>query len=308
LTNWLAGLDKSLLPALATNGAANWAAGFGQALPVEPDRLVSSGWRPLSTLFDLLAYGAVAGLAHAVQFYRRYRERERRALALETTLAQARLRALQAQLQPHFLFNTLNAIATLLRRDPRAAEATLTALSDLLRAALRQPEQPEATVREELHFVERYVEIMQTRFGERLRFEQAIAPETLDCLVPTLLLQPLVENAIRHGIEPAEHGGLVRVTAQRQGESLVLTIEDDGVGLASSHSSMPSLLEQGAAARPGNGIGLANLRARLEALYGARQSLVLAARPGGGTVVRVELPWHPATEVAPLLGDEKGGP
>jgi two-component sensor histidine kinase len=251
--------------------------------------------RPLSTLLDLLAYGAMVGLAHSVHFYRRYRDREHRALFLESNLAKARLNALQAQLQPHFLFNTLNAIATLLRRDPKAAETTLVSLSELLRLALSQSDKQEITLREELHFLERYLEIQQTRFGDRLRLEQDIPLAALDCLVPTLLLQPLVENAIRHGIEPSENGGLVRVRARDQDGRLALSVEDDGVGFA-----------PGAGAASETGIGLANLRARLEALYGASQKLELTERSEGGVAVRIEIPWRPVTlgqtaEVSPAV-------
>ena len=167
-----------------------------------------------SALVDLLAYGAIVGLAHSVHFYRRFREREHRALLLESNLANARLNALRAQLQPHFLFNSLDAIAALLRRDPRLAEKTLVSLSELLRLALNFSEKPEITLREEVEFVRRYLEIQQTRFGGKLRFEEDIEPAALDCLVPTLVVQPLVENAIRHGIEPAESVGLVRLAAR----------------------------------------------------------------------------------------------
>jgi signal transduction histidine kinase len=189
-----------------------------------------------SILLDLLAYGAILGVAHSVHFYRRFRERERRALFLESNLANSRLDALRAQLHPHFLFNSLNAVATLVRRDPRLAEATLISLSELLRLALSQSERQEVPLREEMQFVQRYLEIQQTRFGDKLRVEQEIEPASLDCLVPTLLLQPLVENAIRHGIEPAENAGLVRLTARRQNGLLVLTVEDDGVGLPAADS------------------------------------------------------------------------
>ena len=234
---------------------------------------------PLATLLDLLAYGSLAGLAHAVHFSKRYRERERRALFLESNLTKARLNALQAQLQPHFLFNTLNAIATLLRRDPKAAEVTLTSLSELLRLALSRSNEQEIPLREEMEFLERYLEIQQTRFGDRLRFEQQVDPAALDCLVPTLMLQPLVENAIRHGLEPSPNPGCVRVQAQRTGEKLSLSVEDDGVGL-------------GAEVR--DGVGLSNLRARLEALYGADQQMHVRARPQGGVAVRIEIPLRPA--------------
>ena len=184
-----------------------------------------------SALLDLLAYGAVAGLAHSVHFYRRFREREHRALFLESNLSNARLNALRAQLQPHFLFNSLNAIVTLLRRDPRLAEATLMSLSELLRLTLSQSERQEVALREEMQFVHRYLEIQQIRFSDKLRVEQDIELAAMDCLVPTLLLQPLVENALRHGIEPTENAGLVRIAAHQQDGLLVLTVEDDGVGL-----------------------------------------------------------------------------
>jgi len=251
------------------------------------------------SLLDLLAYGAVAGLAHSVHFYRRFREREHRALFLESTLANARLNALRAQLHPHFLFNSLNAIATLLRRDPRLAETTLLSLSDLLRITLSQSERQEVALREELQFIQRYLEIQQTRFGDKLRVEQVVELAVLDSLVPTLLLQPLVENAIQHGIEPAEHGGIVRLTAHRRDQSLILTVEDNGVGLTQAGcASVP--VGTGSASEPsgtraGTGIGLANLRARLDTLYGPRQKLELIPRPEGGLTVRIEIPWHQVT-------------
>ncbi len=237
--------------------------------------------RPLSTFLDLLAYGSLAGLAHAVYYYRRYRERERRALFLESNLARARFDALQAQLQPHFLFNTLNAIATLLRRDPKAAEATLMSLSELLRLTLSQSDRQEIPLRDELRFLERYMEIQQTRFGDRLRVELAVEPLALDCLVPALLLQPLVENAIRHGLEPSPDPGFVRVAAKTEGARLEIRVEDNGVGLGS-----------GPQRKVNPGIGLSNLRARLDTLYGPDHSLELEPRSGGGAVVRIGMPSH----------------
>jgi sensor histidine kinase YesM len=261
-------------------------------------------------MLDLLAYGALTGFFHSVHFHRRLRERERRALFLESNLAKAHLNTLKAQLQPHFLFNSLNAIVSLLRRDPTLAESTLVSLSGLLRLALRQSEKQEGTLREELEFSERYLEIQQVRFGERLRHELSIEPEALDCRVPTLVLQPLVENAIRHGIEPADRPGLVRVEAFRRGGSLLLTVEDDGVGLdggrpdsakaegAADLSETPPVYpnesgESGDGAGAGTGIGLTNLRERLQALYGPRSSLQLMPRAAGGVVVRIEIPWMP---------------
>jgi two-component sensor histidine kinase len=238
---------------------------------------------PLAIL-DPLAYAALVGIVHSVRFHRRSREREERASALEAQLTKARLSALQAQLHPHFLFNALNAISTLLRRDTRAAQDALTSFSELLRMALAQSTEPEVTLREDLEFVRRYVEIQQTRLGERLQFEEVIAPGALDCLVPALFLQPLVENAIRHGIEPSANAGVVRVIVQQRGERLLAIVEDNGAGLSNTEN------ERGG----GMGLGLQNLRARLESLYGKAQSLDFAPRPEGGVKVRVELPLHPA--------------
>jgi two-component sensor histidine kinase len=264
---------------MPTNILSQMAEAMKPGLP-HPGSLALS---PLGTLLDLLAYGALAGVAHAVHFYGRYRERERRALFLESNLAQARLRSLQAQLHPHFLFNTLNAIATLLRRDPRAAETTLMSLSELLRLALSRSDEQEIRLREEMRFLERYMEIQQTRFGKRLRFEQTIEPASLDCLVPTLLLQPLVENAIQHGIEPSGNPGLIQVSTKGVNGRMVVSVEDDGIGLQT-----PALGN-----KPG-GIGLSNLRARLEALYGAEQKLEVLPRATGGVTVRIEIPWRPS--------------
>jgi two-component sensor histidine kinase len=243
---------------------------------------------PLVAL-DALAYAVLVGIVHTVHFYRRSREREGRAATLEAQLTKARLNALQAQLHPHFLFNALNGISTLLRRDTRAAQDALTSFSELLRLALCHSSEPEVTLREDLEFVRRYVEIQQTRMGDRLRFEEVIAPEALDCLVPALFLQPLVENAIRHGIEPSANGGLVRVMVQPHGERLLVTVEDNGAGLSNKQNERDG----------GMGIGLQNLRSRLESLYGAGQKIDFGPRPEGGVNVRVEMPLRQARPADP---------
>ncbi len=243
-------------------------------------------------LFDPFAYAVLVGIVHTVHFYRRSREREGRAAVLEAQLTKARLNALQAQLHPHFLFNALNAISTLLRRDTRAAQDALASFSELLRLALSHSTEPEVTLREDLEFLRRYVEIQQTRLGDRLHFEEVIAPDALDCLVPVLFLQPLVENAIRHGIEPSANAGLVRVTVQPQGERLLVTVEDNGAGLSKKENERDG----------GMGIGLQNLRSRLESLYGAGQKIDFGPRPEGGVIVRVEFPLRQAQDTETAAG------
>jgi two-component sensor histidine kinase len=234
-------------------------------------------------LLDLFVYASLVGIVQTVHFHGRAREREKRAAALEAQLTKARLDALQAQLHPHFLFNALNAISTLLRSDTRAAQDALASFSELLRLALCHSTHPEVTLREDLEFLARYIEIQQTRLGERLCFEQVVAPEFLDCLVPALLLQPLVENAIRHGIEPSPSPGLVRVVVRSQADRLVLTVEDNGAGLGQEEGHFG-----------GAGIGLQNLRSRLETLYGAAHKIDFEPRPEGGVAVTVEIPLRQA--------------
>jgi signal transduction histidine kinase len=285
VTNFLTNWDSKALAELHRTPGAK-AHGLGNIPGPGLFSSVRSSWRHESSLFsqllNILAYGSLVGLAHAVHFYGRYRERERRAVLLESHLSRARLHALQAQLQPHFLFNALNAVATLLRRDPRAAQEALTSFSELLRLALSQSDRQEVFLREDLQFVERYVEIQQTRLGDRFRYEQHVEPAALDCLVPALLLQPLVENALRHGIEPSPRPGTVRVVVTGQNGRLRLSVEDDGIGLAQAYSHHQP------------GIGLSNLRARLETLYGSRQRVEMTARPEGGVTVLVEIPLREA--------------
>jgi len=267
-------------------------AGPGAATMVQRVVLWSSSWqagrKPFSLLLDLLAYSSLVGGAHAVHFYRRSREREERAILAESRLATARLHALQAQLHPHFLFNALNAVATLIRHDTDAALEALTSFSELLRIALGQSEKQEVPLREDLRFLQRYVEIQQVRLGDRFRFEQEVDPAALDCLVPALLLQPLVENALRHGIEPVSQPGVVRLTARRNGSRLFLNVEDNGAGLA-------------AAADSNSGIGLSNLRARLKMLYGDNQKLEIGPRACGGVAVQIELPIRPEAPPHPAI-------
>ena len=250
--------------------------------PTGPSR--SSRW---SAVLDGLAFVALIGLAHAGVFHRRYKEREQQATLLEARLNQARLRALQAQLQPHFLFNTLNGIATLLRRDSATAGEMLQSLSELLRIALSSSDRQEIPLREELDFLRRYLAIQRMRFGDRLQVSEEIEASAMDCLVPALLLQPLVENAIRHGFEPSGQPGKLRIAAARDGEWLRLTVEDDGVGLVAGDQK-----------GEGSGMGLANVRERLATLHAGAHEFNLAERPQGGVVVNIRLPARMEADAA----------
>jgi two-component sensor histidine kinase len=229
--------------------------------------------------FNLLVYGGVILAQHAFDYYRKFHERELHTAELEMRLTQARLQALQMQLNPHFLFNTLHAISSLMHQDVEAADRMIARLSELLRYTLESTLSQEVSLREELEFLDRYLEIQRARFGDRLDVRHDIDPETLGALVPNLLLQPLVENAIQHGIAPHSRAGQIVLRAARRAERLELEVQDNGGGL------------------PGNGqwvegVGLANTRARLHQLYGQAQRFELMNADGGGVVVRVSLPWH----------------
>jgi len=196
---------------------------------------------------------------------------------LEVRLSQAKLQALQMQLNPHFLFNTLHAISALMHQDVDAAERMLTRLSDLLRYALESTEAHEVPLKKEIEFLQRYLEIEQTRFGDRLQVRMEIDPAALDAQVPNLILQPLVENAIRHGIEPHAQAGLVELRARAENGTLELIVQDNGKGSAKS-------------APAGFGLGLSNTRARLEQLYGAEHRLEIGDAESGGFRVRICVP------------------
>jgi signal transduction histidine kinase len=245
---------------------------------------------------DALAYLCLVGLAQVVQVRRHLREREQQAARLEGRLNQARLRTLQAQLQPHFLFNALNGIAALIRSQPRVAEEMVTSLSELLRLALSQSDRQTIPLRQELEFLDRYLEIQQMRFGDRLRVERDIAPDTLDCLVPSLLLQPLVENAVRHGLEPAPYAGKVRIAAAAADGRLQLSVTDNGVGLSPAAAAAIAAAPASEAARS-PGLGLASVRERLAALYGNEHEFQLRSRTEGGVEVRVRIPLQPGGPV-----------
>jgi signal transduction histidine kinase len=225
----------------------------------------------------LIAAGTAAFTAHA-----RALARERRASRLETQLAEARLHVLRAQLQPHFLFNALHAVSALVDWRPKEARRMLTSLSELLRLALELSEAAEIALTQEVDWLERYLDLQQIRYEERLAVDVRIAADAIAAAVPPLLLQPLVENAIKHAIEPRADGGRVEISAERDGARLRLRVRDDGPGPGA------------AAGTAGAGIGLRNTRDRLRALYGDAQRVELRLAAGGGAEVVVELPYHEA--------------
>ena len=227
--------------------------------------------------FNLLIYGVIISVSHAIDYYRKYHERTVHNLELEKHLAEARLQALLRQLKPHFLFNTLNGIASLMHSDVNAADKMLVRLGELLRITMSHRGQPLTPLAEEISFIEKYLEIERIRFRDRLSVEFEIDPAALTTEVPSLILQPLVENAIRHGIEPHARAGRLVLSAKRTPDSLELSVRDNGAG-------------QPAAGFTRVGIGIGNTRARLEELYGDRHRFELANHPDGGLVVRVTIP------------------
>jgi len=226
-------------------------------------------------------YLQILGTMYAVEFARRLHHREVASARLERELTEARLRALRAHLQPHFLFNTLNTVVSLVRRDPSGAEEMIGDLGDLLRASLVHEQTHEVTLREELALLEPYLRIHQVRFGPRLRVERRVDEAALDALVPPMVLQPLVENALRHGIGACPRAGWVEVAAERVDDALRLSVADDGPGFASAWRE---------------GVGLGSTRARLRHQYAGRASLAAAAAPAGGARVEVVLPFRPAPD------------
>ena len=231
------------------------------------------------TFTGALYYALIAAMHWTAEYRRMYHAERLAAAKLHASLTGARLDALRGQLQPHFLFNTLNAIAVLTEESPERARQMVIGLGELLRVSLDQGERHEVPLARELEILERYLAIQRERFGSRLRTQIAIPDECLPGLVPVLLLQPLVENAIRHGVEGRMDGGQVTITATRDGATLTLEVRDEGGGTAPGTA--------------GNGVGLANSRARLEELYGTAATLSLDQGPGG-TVARVSLPYRAA--------------
>ncbi|MCC6991819.1 MAG: sensor histidine kinase [Acidobacteria bacterium] len=229
--------------------------------------------------WEMMTYWTIVGLSHAVRYHYEAQSRALAASQLETRLIEAQLQTLQRQLQPHFLFNTLNTVSALMHRDVEAADTMLAQLGDLLRLSFETLDVQEVSLGQELAFLRKYVAIEQARFRERLHVTFDVAPGLDDCLVPNLLLQPLVENAIRHGIGPRVEPGHVIVRAARVGDTLELEVRDAGVGVPAA-----------ALADLAHGVGLSNTRSRLAHLYGDRHRFAVTRPPGGGLSVVIVIP------------------
>jgi two-component system LytT family sensor kinase len=233
--------------------------------------------------YGVLQYTIVLIVHHAIDYYRRYEEGRRRATELEAQLAKAQLAALRMQLQPHFLFNTLHAISELVHSDPEAAERMIARLSDFLRLTLEHSGTMEVSLEQELEFVKRYLEIEKMRFEERLRVDLQVDPETLQARVPNLILQPLVENALRHGVARRARDGILRIRCSRVNGRLAMQVADNGPG---------------ASGEIGEGVGLSNTRERLERLFGDQHRFELSNAPGGGFEATIEIPFASWTRSA----------
>ena len=275
---WLTRRWPIARPRLARRVLLHLAAGIGAAaLKVLLERIVRS-WifgaapylLPSSLALHFLVYWGIVALTMAEGYYRRSRARETQAAQIEARLHEARLQLLQAQLQPHFLFNALNTIAETVHEDPEAADRMIAALGDLLRATL-DADSPTVPLAEDVDLARKFLAIQQARFGDRLAVEIAVSPDCLAARVPRLILQPLLENAVLHGAGRREGPARIRVAVDRDGQTLRVSVADNGPGLDTD-------------AMPLDGIGLGNTRARLQAIYGSRAALAIASTRDGTTV------------------------
>lgn len=231
--------------------------------------------------WSIFIYSGIVAVYYALDYYRQYNERELRASRLESELTRAQLETLHTQLQPHFLFNTLNSISVLMRKgEIDTAQHMLNRLSDLLRYVLAKGGTQVIQLEAELEIVRGYLEIEQVRFGDRLQVEMTIDQESLKAEVPSFVLQTLVENAVRHGLAHKTGKGTVRIGSRREENRLVLTVEDDGIGLAAPSQSR------------GEGVGLRSTRTRLSALYADSHQFDLTTPEHGGTIARLEIPFR----------------
>jgi two-component system LytT family sensor kinase len=244
----------------------------------------SAGYLLFTNLaFSFLIYWAIVAAAHGMRYYRTSRQRELQSAQLETKLAETRLQLLNMQLQPHFLFNTLNAISELVHEDPETADRMISGLSALLRETLNAGSATAVSLQRELHLLGCYVQIQRARFGTRLHVSTAVEPGLVDAAVPVLLLQTIVENAIRHGLAKRADAGRIAVAIRREADRVRITVQDDGDGLVAADGR--------------EGIGIGNTRARLQGLFGPSYSLEVSNAAGGGVLVAIAFPYRTLREV-----------
>ena len=260
---------------------------FYLSTPLTPDMAAMQRLRRLWVVNDFIIFVAVLAAGFARNYFWRYQVRrdeavrlQAQAAQLQAQLADARLSALRMQLNPHFLFNTLHAVSALVERDPRGVRRMIARLSELLRTSLDEADEPEVPLQRELTFTERYLDVIQIRFQGQLRVDIHVDDNVRDALVPNLILQPLIENAIKHGISKLSSGGYIEVTARREAERVIISVRDNGPEVSLDKSPSP------------HSLGLRNTRARLAALYGPIQSLTLKHADGGGLIAEVSLPYH----------------
>ena len=280
------GFGVALLHSLVA-GTARWALGVSVYDDLDVV-LINSVVASLAS--NVLRYWLIASAYHAVAYHREVRARDLRAARLEGSLVQAKLDSLQGRLRPHFLFNTLNSIGALIQEQPAAAQQMLGSLSELLRASLHAEPSREVTLERELDLVRQYVSIQQMRFQDRLSVSIETEPDVLHAYVPHLVLQPLVENAIQHGIAPREAPGHVRIAAGRAGSRLRLVVEDDGIATDGARAGGRVNGESSSSA--GSGFGLSSTKARLQHLYGREATLEVQVRTPSGFAATVEVPYH----------------
>jgi sensor histidine kinase YesM len=277
------------LTAAATLGIA-WlgfeiaAIAVGTGLPLALQ--ISRQFEGFQILDGIFVYAVIASISYIVRISTRLREQEARAARAEALRTQAELAALRGQLNPHFLFNTLHTLTALVRRDPDTAEHALQRFGDMLRYVLdmKRSSREDVTLGDELRFLRDYLSLERLRFGDRLRVIESVDPDCLDCVVPTLTLQPLVENAIKHGVAPRASGGTIEIAARLEGETLVLEVCDDGPGAP------------GDAVKTASGMGLRAVRQRLATRFESAARFEVVTAPGEGFVVRASLPAQTGAE------------
>ena len=250
---------------------------------------ISKAFAGFQALDGIFFYGLIAAGSYAIRMASRLREQEARAARADTLRMRAELAALRGQLNPHFLFNTLHTLTALVQRDPQTAERALERFGDMLRYVLdaKRSAREDVTLGDELQFVRDYLSLEQLRLGDRLSILERVDSEAFECMLPSLTLQPLVENAIKHGIAPRARGGTIEIVAQLEDESLVLEVRDNGSGA-------PRGIVETA-----TGVGVRAVRQRLETRYGRRASFAVTTAPGEGFVVRLSLPAHTTAEAIP---------